>query len=90
MGAGGNRRCGRRGTAPDPDGYGRSVAEQLFPDLLPYRTGSPANYRFALRNGPNLVDNVPEVMFSLVLNTGITPEVTKNARADTFPYVVPA
>jgi len=82
------------GTAPDPQAYGWSVARQLYPDVLSYQVGTPANYGFAVRNGRTMADNAPEVMFSLVLNTGmtsgLTPEVTKGARADTFPYVVPA
>ncbi|SCE71814.1 protein of unknown function [Micromonospora coriariae] len=82
------------GTAPDPQAYGWSVARQLYPDVLPYRVGTPANYGFAVRNGRTMADNVPEVMFSLVLNTGmtsgLTPDVTKAASADAFPYVVPA
>ncbi|GAA4573329.1 hypothetical protein GCM10023176_38090 [Micromonospora coerulea] len=82
------------GTAPDPQAYGWSVARQVYPDLLTYQLGTQANYGFAVRNGRTMADNAPEVMFSLVLNTGmtsgLTPDVTKNARSDTFPYVVPA
>ncbi|MEH1164280.1 DUF4331 family protein [Micromonospora sp. CPCC 205539] len=82
------------GTAPDPQAYGWSVARVLYPDVLPYQVGTPANYGFAARNGRTMADNAPEVMFSLVLNSGmtsgLTPDVTKAARADQFPYVVPA
>jgi Domain of unknown function (DUF4331) len=82
------------GTAPDPKAYGWSVAREVYPDLLTYRVGTPANYGFAVRNGRSMLDNAPEVMFSMVLNTGIasglTPEVTQDARSDTFPYIVPA
>ncbi|MEV1327975.1 DUF4331 family protein [Micromonospora costi] len=82
------------GTAPDPMAYGWSVAREVYPDLLSYQVGTPANYGFAVRNGRTIADNAPEVMFSLVLNTGITSgltaEVSKDARSDTFPYVVPA
>ncbi|WP_406076675.1 DUF4331 family protein [Micromonospora sp. NBC_00858] len=82
------------GTAPDPQAYGWSVARQLYPDVLSYQVGTPANYGFAVRNGRTMADNAPEVMFSLVLNTGmtsgLTPDGTKGARADAFPYVVPA
>ncbi|MGC4748275.1 DUF4331 family protein [Micromonospora sp. DT201] len=82
------------GTAPDPQAYGWSVARQLYPDLLSYKVGTAANYGFAIRNGRALADNAPEVMFSLVLNTGttsgLTSDATKAARAASFPYVVPA
>ncbi|SCF40507.1 protein of unknown function [Micromonospora purpureochromogenes] len=80
------------GTAPDPNAYGWSVARQVYPDLLSYRVGTPANYGFAVRNGRTMLDNAPEVMFSLVLNTGmtsgLTADVTQGARSSTFPYVV--
>ncbi|MFC3505276.1 DUF4331 family protein [Micromonospora krabiensis] len=82
------------GTAPDAKAYGWSVARSVYPDLLMYQVGTPANYGFAVRNGRTMRDNAPEVMFSLVLNTGmtsgLTADVTRDARADTFPYVVPA
>jgi hypothetical protein len=70
------------------------VARAVYPDVLSYQVGTPANYGFATRNGRSMSDNPPEVMFSLVLNTGmtsgLTPDVTKDARSTTFPYVVPA
>jgi Domain of unknown function (DUF4331) len=82
------------GTAEDPSGYGRAVAEALFPDLLPYVVGTPAVYGFAGFNGRTQADNAPETMPSLVTNTaipaGLRPAGTKDQRASTFPYVVPA
>jgi len=82
------------GTAIDPQGYGQTVAQMLFPDVLRYVIGTPATYGFATRNGRTLADNAPEVMFSLVLNTavtsGLTPSVAQAQRAHNFPYVVPA
>jgi len=82
------------GTSGDPPGYGQTVARQLFPDLLPYVTGTPASFGFAVRNGRTLADNAPEAMFSLVLNTAVTsglaPPVAESLRASRFPYVVPA
>ncbi|MEK8106979.1 hypothetical protein NKG94_20905 [Micromonospora sp. M12] len=65
------------GTAPDPQAYGWSVARQLYPDLLSYKVGTAANYGFAVRNGRTMADNAPEVMFSLVLNTGTTSGLTR-------------
>ncbi len=82
------------GTSADPQGYGRTVAADLFPDVLPYVIGTPASYGFAGFNGRNLADNAPEAMLSLVTNTaipgGLTPAVAQAQRATTFPYVVPA
>src|SRR5215472_11714444 len=39
------------GTSADPQGYGQTVARELFPDVLPYVVGTPAVYGFAARNG---------------------------------------
>ncbi len=82
------------GTSADPQGYGETVARDLFPDVLPYTVGTPASYGFTGRNGRTLADNAPEVMFSLVGNTamasGLKPSVNQNLRTDTFPYVVAA
>jgi hypothetical protein len=82
------------GTSDDPGGYGRTVAGDLFPDVLSYTVGTPAVYGFAARNGRTRADNAPEAMLSLVTGTavpsGLNPSVTKEQRASTFPYVVPA
>jgi hypothetical protein len=82
------------GTSDDPEGYGRTVAQDLFPDVLPYVIGTPASYGFAGFNGRTLADNAPEAMLSLVTNTavpsGLKPSVAKDQRASSFPYVVPA
>ena len=82
------------GTSDDPMGYGRTVARELFPDVLPYVIGTPATFGFAIRNGRTLADNAPEVMMSLVAGaavpSGLKPSVAKDQRASKFPYVVPA
>jgi hypothetical protein len=82
------------GTSGDPQGYGQTVAAELFPDVLPYVVGTPAIYGFAGRNGRTLADNAPEAMLSLVTNmavpSGLKPRVAQDQRSDTFPYVVPA
>jgi hypothetical protein len=82
------------GTSGDPQGYGQTVARELFPDVLHYVVGTPATYGFATRNGRTLADNAPEVMLSLVSGTavpsGLKPSVNKHLRNDKFPYVVPA
>ena len=81
------------GTAGDPEGYGRIVAEELFPDVLSYEVGTPASYGFAVRNGRSLADNAPEAMLSLVLNaavpSGLDPSTNRALRTPGFPYVVP-
>jgi hypothetical protein len=81
------------GTSEDPQGYGETVAQRLFPDVLPYVVGTPATYGFAAFNGRTMADNAPEVMLSLVTNSavpsGLTPSVARHLRAGSFPYVVP-
>ncbi len=82
------------GTSDDPEGYGQTVAGDLFPDVLPHVIGTPASYGFAGFNGRTLADNAPEAMLSLVTNmavpSGFTPWVNKDLRDSDFPYVVPA
>jgi Domain of unknown function (DUF4331) len=81
------------GTSDDPQGYGETVARELFPDVLPYVIGTPASYGFATRNGRTLADNAPEVMLSLVTGTaipsGLKPSAAKHLRDTKFPYVIP-
>jgi Domain of unknown function (DUF4331) len=82
------------GTSADPAGYGRTVARQLFPDVLSYVVGTPATYGFATRNGRAMADNAPEAMLSLVVNTavpsGLKPATSEQRRDTHFPYVRPA
>jgi hypothetical protein len=82
------------GTSNDPQGYGQTVARELFPDVLSYVVGTPATYGFAVRNGRTQADNAPEAMLSLVLNTavnsGLKPSVSERLRSGSFPYVVAA
>jgi len=82
------------GTSDDAQGYGQTVARNLFPDVLSYAVGTPATYGFAVRNGRTLADNAPEAMLSLVAGTavpsGLKPSVAERLRRGTFPYVVPA
>lgn len=82
------------GTAEDAQAYGRTVAELLLPEVLPYRIGTPASYGFAERNGRALTDNAPEVMYTLVTNSALSGGLSKQAATgipgDTFPYVAVA
>lgn len=81
------------GTCEDPEGYGKTVARQLLPDILPYVVGTPATFGFAGRNGRTQADNAPEAMMSLVTGTavpsGLRPSVSGQVRDSDFPYVVP-
>jgi len=79
------------GTAADPGAYGCNFAHRIFPNLLPYEVGTPAVFGFAQWNGRSLIDNAPDVMFSLAANRPVTlgigkESVTSKPRA-TFPYV---
>ncbi len=81
------------GTSDDPSGYGQAVAADLFPDVLPYVVGTPAVYGFAGFNGRTR----PKRPRSHALPghqhrdpSGLKPASTKDQRARTFPYVVPA
>jgi hypothetical protein len=80
------------GTCSDPAAYGTAVTRRLLPDVMPYRTGTPASYGFLGFNGRALADNAPEAMFSLVMNSavssGLSPEQFSATRSEKFPYVV--
>ena len=84
----------RRTGVSDPDGYGRTVAARLLPDVLPYQVGTTAAFTFAGFNGRALADNAPEVMYGLVTNsavpTGLAAASASETRQDKFPYIVPA
>jgi hypothetical protein len=84
----------RLGTTERPEAYAEAVVQRLLPDALPYQVGTPAVFGFTDFNGRALVDNAPEVVFSLVTNsavgTGLPPAATADTRQETFPYVVPA
>lgn len=81
------------GTAQGARAYGRTVAERIFPNALPYRLGTPAVFGFAGWNGRSLTDNVCDVMFSLATNTAFTSGLTKESvphpSTGTFPYIAP-
>ncbi len=81
------------GAPGDTASYGRTVAQELFPDVLPYEIGTPATFGKDVRNGRALADNAPEVMLSLVTGmdvpSGLTPAAAEAFRSPSFPYVVP-
>lgn len=79
------------GTAEDPNGYAEMIAHRLFPNILPYEVGTPAVFGFGVWNGRSLIDNVPNVMFSIAANTpirlGIGKESVTSKPSAVFPYV---
>jgi hypothetical protein len=79
------------GTAQDPQAYGEKVARRFCPNILPYEVGTPAVFGFAEWNGRSLIDNAPNVMFSIAANTpvslGIGKESVTSKPSTTFPYV---
>lgn len=79
------------GTAQDPAAYAEKLAHRLFPNMLPYEIGTPAVFGFAEWNGRSLIDNAPDVMFSIAANTpvrlGIGKESVTSKPSQVFPYV---
>jgi len=79
------------GTAEDPRAYGESVVRRFCPNILPYEVGTPAVFGFAEWNGRSLIDNAPNVMFSIAANApvslGIGKESVTSKPSKTFPYV---
>jgi hypothetical protein len=79
------------GTAENPRAYAETVTHRFFPNILPYGIGTPAVFGFAGWNGRSLIDNAPDVMFSLAANTpvslGIGKESVLSQPSTTFPYV---
>ena len=79
------------GTAEDPEAYADLVARRFFPNILPYKVGTPAVFGFAEWNGRSLTDNAPDVMFSIAANTpvhlGIGKESVTSKPSRTFPYL---
>jgi len=79
------------GTAQDPVAYASHFAHRIFPNMLPYEVGTPAVFGFEEWNGRSLIDNAPNVMFTLAANTpvalGIGRESVTSKPRDVFPYV---
>lgn len=79
-------------STPNPDAYGRKVADRLCPIMLPYELGSDAAFDFAGFNGRALGDDVMDVIITLASNValadGVAPDRTR-IRPD-FPYFGPA
>ncbi|MDN3352184.1 DUF4331 family protein [Actinomadura sp. DC4] len=81
------------GSSDDPAAHASRVVDELFPDVLRYRIGTPAEFGFTVRNGRGLADCVPEVMFALVLNKavplGLDGTSATGVRTRDFPYLAP-
>jgi hypothetical protein len=79
------------GAAEDPRAHGSRVADALFPDILWYQLGTPAQFGFGRRNGRGLTDPVAEVMFALVTGRAIPLGLDKSAATGSlrgsFPYL---
>ncbi len=77
------------GTAQEPAAYAEKLAHRLFPNMLPYEIGTPAVFGFAEWNGRSLIDNAPDVMFSIAANTpvrlGIGKESVTSKPSQVFP-----
>ena len=76
------------GSAADPDGYGRTLAERLCPVTLAYEVDSAANFGVAGFNGRGLADDVMDVMLTLATNTPLADGVRpgQSRMRDEFPY----
>jgi hypothetical protein len=79
------------GSAENPRSYAETVAQRLFPNILPYIIGTPAVFGFAEWNGRSLTDGAPDIMFSIAANApirlGIGKESVTCKPSSTFPYV---
>ncbi|HEY1078036.1 MAG TPA: DUF4331 family protein [Fontimonas sp.] len=73
----------------DPVGYADTVARTLLPDLLSYKVGTPASYRYPERNGRRLTDDAMDTAISLFVGKSVTDHANLFDRhpAD-FPYLV--
>jgi Domain of unknown function (DUF4331) len=76
------------GSAADPAGYGRTLAQRLCPVTLPYELDTEANFGVAGFNGRGLADDVMDVMLTLATNTplsdGVAPDTSR--MREEFPY----
>jgi hypothetical protein len=76
------------GSATDPAGYGKMLAQKLCPVTLPYELDTPACFTVDRLNGRGLADDVMDVILTLATNTplsdGVAPD--RNRMRDEFPY----
>jgi hypothetical protein len=76
------------GSATDPAGYGKMLAQKLCPVTLPYELDTPARFTVDRLNGRGLADDVMDVILTLATNTplsdGVAPD--RSRMRDEFPY----
>ncbi|NMO55417.1 DUF4331 domain-containing protein [Actinoplanes sp. TBRC 11911] len=74
------------GNVLDPQAYGAAFAARFLPDVLPYTLGTQAVYGFLEINGRSLIDNAPNVMFSMATNTPVLIGLDNSTMTAAFPY----
>jgi hypothetical protein len=76
------------GSATDPAGYGKMLAQKLCPVTLPYELDTPACFTVDRLNGRGLADDVMDVILTLATNTplsdGVAPDTSR--MREEFPY----
>ncbi|MCR8573097.1 DUF4331 domain-containing protein [Streptomyces sp. Isolate_219] len=75
----------------DAEEYADAARDILMPDILWYRIGTRAQFTGGRRNGRNLVENVAEEMFELVLHKSVDGGLDVDSATGTlrseFPYL---
>lgn len=76
------------GSATDPTGYGKMLAQKLCPVTLPYELDTEACFTVDRLNGRGLADDVMDVILTLATHTplsdGVAPD--RSRMRDEFPY----
>jgi hypothetical protein len=74
-----------------PEAYGQTVVNWLFPDVLPFNPQLPASFGFASINGRRLQDDFGTVVYTIFFNTLLQNKVPPPIDLrEEFPYVAPA
>ncbi|MCF2858134.1 DUF4331 domain-containing protein [Pseudoalteromonas sp. SMS1] len=78
------------GKISNPVEYADSVAAQLLPDMVSYKVGSRAEYRYSNMNGRKPSDDAMDAVLSLFMGRKVTDHANSfNRHPNKFPYVVP-
>ncbi|WP_432720597.1 DUF4331 family protein [Jeongeupia wiesaeckerbachi] len=79
----------KESTVKDKVAYADRLAEELLPDVIPYRVGTPASFKIEKINGRKPTDDAMDVQLSRFLGRPVTDYAnTFDHHPDTFPYVV--